>query len=70
VGIALYFASLGAGRVLRPVLAQTARLGVVLAGGATVVALGAPLWAMFAVIALAMVVYGGATALAVARSRW
>ena len=70
VGIALYFASLGAGRVLRPVLAQTARLGVVLAGGATVVAFGAPLWAMFSVIALAMVVYGGGTALAVARSRW
>ncbi len=70
VGIALYFASLGAGRVLRPVLAQTARLGVVLAGGAAVVASGAPLWAMFAVVALAMLVYGGGTALAVARSRW
>ncbi len=70
VGVALYFASLGAGRVLRPVLAATARLGIVLAGGAAVVALSAPLWAVFAVIALAMTVYGGATALAVARSRW
>ena len=70
VGIALYFASLGAGRVLRPVLAATARLGVVLAGGAAVIGLGAPLWAMFAVIALAMCVYGAGTALAVARSVW
>lgn len=70
VGVALYFASLGAGRVLRPVLAASARLLVALAGGALVTALGAPLWALYAVIALAMVAYGGLTALAVTRTSW
>ena len=70
IGIALYFASLGAGRVLRPVLAATARLGVALVGGGLVVALGGPLWAMFVVIAAAMIVYGAGTALAVLRSHW
>jgi len=70
VGIALYFASLGAGRVLRPVLAATVRLAIAVAGGALVIAAGAPLWVMFAVIALAMVAYGALTALAVTRTEW
>ena len=70
VGIALYFASLGAGRVLRPVLAASVRLAIALAGGALVIAAGAPLWAMFVVIALAMVAYGALTALAITRTDW
>ena len=70
IGIALYFASLGAGRVMRPVLAASARLAVAVLGGALVVAIGAPLWAMFVVIAVAMVVYGVGTAVVVTRARW
>jgi len=70
IGIALYFASLGAGRVLRPVLAATVRLAIAVGGGALVIAAGAPLWAMFVVIAVAMVAYGALTALAVTRTEW
>jgi Na+-driven multidrug efflux pump len=70
IGIALYFASLGAGRVMRPVLAASARLAVAVLGGALVVAIGAPLWAMFVVIAVAMLVYGVGTAVVVTRARW
>jgi putative MATE family efflux protein len=65
-GIALYFASQGAGRVVWPMLAGTARLAVVIAGGALV----ASLQGVFAVIALGMVVFGGLTVLFVARERW
>ena len=65
-GIALYFASQGAGRVVWPVLAGTARLAVVIAGGALV----ASLQGVFAVIALGMVAFGGLTVLFVARERW
>lgn len=70
IGIALYFASQGAGRVLRPVLAASARLAIALIGGALVLIADLPIHALFAVIAVAMVAYGGLTALAVARSRW
>ena len=38
-GVALYFASQGAGQVLRPVLAGTVRLVLVVAGGALVMQL-------------------------------
>jgi membrane protein CcdC involved in cytochrome C biogenesis len=65
-GIALYFASQGAGRVLWPVLAGTVRLGLVLAGGLAV----ASLQGIFAVIAFAMVVFGLLTMWFVARADW
>jgi Na+-driven multidrug efflux pump len=65
-GIALYFASQGAGRVAWPVLAGTARLAVVIAGGA----LAASLQGVFAVIAFGIVAFGGLTVLFVARARW
>jgi Na+-driven multidrug efflux pump len=66
MGIALYFASQGAGQVLWPVLAGTVRLVVVIALGAYVVSLPA----IFGVIALAMVVFGALTMWFVARARW
>lgn len=69
-GLALYFASQGSGQVLRPVLAGTARLVLVVAGGSLVMQAGAPLWALFAVIALGLTVFGGLTAWAVHRARW
>jgi MATE family, multidrug efflux pump len=65
-GIALYFASQGAGQVLWPVLAGSARLALVIVGGALV----ASLQAVYAVIALAMLVFGALTIGFVMRARW
>ena len=70
LGIALYFASQGAGQVLLPVLAGTVRLGLVVIGGAAAVALGASVGWLFAVVAAAMLVFGALTAWFVARARW
>jgi putative MATE family efflux protein len=69
-GLALYFASQGAGQMLLPMLANTARLVLVAAGGALVMHLGGPLWALFAVIALGLSVVGGLTGLVVFKARW
>jgi len=69
-GLALYFASQGAGQMLKPALAGTARLVLVVAGGALVMQLGGPLAALFAVIALGLAVLGGLTAYAVYKARW
>jgi len=65
-GIALYFASQGAGRVLRPVLAGTVRLVLVIAGGLAAVSLQG----IFIVIAAAMIVFGALTAWFVATAKW
>jgi putative MATE family efflux protein len=64
--IALYFASQGAGKVLWPVLAGTARLVIVIAGGAAAASLGG----IFAVIAAAMALAGLLTIVFVARTAW
>ena len=69
-GLALYFASQGAGQMLLPMLANTARLALVVAGGVLVMQLGGPLAALFAVIALGLTVYGGLTGYAVYKARW
>ena len=69
-GMALYFAAQGAGRVGLPILAGTARLAVVAAGGLAVVWSGAPLAWLFAVIAAGLALFGGLAAAAVHRSRW
>lgn len=65
-GIALYFASQGAGRVLRPMLAGTVRLALVIAGGLMVTSLEG----VFVVIAAAMIVFGALTAWFVASTDW
>ena len=65
-GIALYFASQGAGRVLQPLLAGSARLVIVLAGG---LLLGS-LQGLFFVIAAATAAYGTLTVWLIARTRW
>ena len=59
-----------AARVGWPVLAGTARLVVVVAGGMAAVALGAPLSALYAVIAFGIAVWGGSTIVAVRASDW
>ena len=69
-GMALYFASQGAGRMALPVLAGTARLALVVAGSALVMQLGGPLAALFAVIALGLTAFGGLTTYAVYKARW
>ena len=65
-GIALYFASQGAGQVAWPVFAGTVRLAIVLLGGA----LAASLQGIFAVIALGMVIGGMLTMWFVLRAEW
>jgi putative MATE family efflux protein len=62
LGLCLYFASQGAGKVLGPVLAGTIRLAVVIVGGLWLASQNAPQWTMFVVVALSMVAYGVSTA--------
>jgi Na+-driven multidrug efflux pump len=64
--IALYFASQGAGRMLRPVLAGTTRLAIVIVGGAVATSLTA----IFGVVAAGILVSAGLLMWFVARARW
>jgi len=70
ISIVLYFASQGSGHVIRPVLAGTARLVLVVGGAALVLALGGPLWCVFALVGVGLVVFCGLTVLAVKRTDW
>ena len=70
LSLALYFASQGAGRIGGPLLAGTARMVVVAVGGWILVVNQAPAWALFAVVALGMVVMGVGTAIGVAVTSW
>jgi putative MATE family efflux protein len=70
LGLCLYFASQGAGKLAGPVLAGTLRLLLVAVGGWLLVHSGAPVSAMFALISAAMLVYGVVTALFMYYGRW
>lgn len=70
LGLCLYFASQGAGRVGGAIAAQALRLAVVLAGGWLIIDMGAPLAMVFLLSALAMVPMGLGTALFVKLARW
>ncbi len=70
VGIALYFASQGVGRVMLPMLAGATRLAIVVAGGFAAAAAGAPLGALFGVIALGIVAYGSLITRVVFKADW
>ncbi len=70
LGLTLYFAAQGAGRMLGPVAAATLRLLLVAAGGTWLVAIDAPAWQLFALSAAAMVLYGGSCAAALRLDRW
>ena len=70
LGLCLYFASQGAGKVLGPVLAGTVRLLVVIFGGMWLVAQGAQQSTMFIVVALSMIAYGLSTAGAIWITPW
>lgn len=70
LGLSLYFASQGAGKVGGVIVAQALRLAIVLAGGAAIAASGQPVTAVFLLSAVAMAAMGLGTALVVKISRW
>ena len=70
LGLALYFASQGAGRMLAPIGAALLRFAVVAIGGWIVSRWSSDVGDLFAVIAVALVAYGSASVLGIAASRW
>jgi putative MATE family efflux protein len=70
LGLTLFFASQGAGKVLGPVLGGTVRLAIVCLGGWGLVAGDAPAWAYFALVSLSMLAYGVFNAFIVWRADW
>jgi putative MATE family efflux protein len=70
LGATLYFSSQGSGRMLGPVLASTVRLVLVAGAGTWLASIGAPASGYFALVALAMLAYGAATAAAVRFTSW
>ena len=71
VGVALYFASQGAGKMFWPVLAGSARFVIAVAGGVFVLRyLNGSLAGLFAVIAFAMFAYGAGSVAAVRWGAW
>ena len=70
LGLSLYFASQGSGKVLAPVLAGTVRLVVIALGGWALAANAAPLWSLFALVAVSMAAFGLSVAAAVYLTPW
>ena len=70
LGLTLYFAAQGSGKILGPVLAGTVRLALVAGVGAWLVAEQAPAGGFFALVAAGMVAYGLSTAAAVKLTPW
>ncbi len=69
-GLALYFASQGAGRLAWPLTAGAVRLITGIGGGWLMLHLTGSLWGLFAALALGMVLYGGVTAGAIRAGTW
>jgi putative MATE family efflux protein len=70
IGLVLYFASQGAGRLLWPVTGNVARLAVAALGGWLAIRWGGGLAQVFMVQGLALVVYGVLIAYAIAGGAW
>ena len=70
LGLSLYFASQGAGRLAWPLIGGMLRLVVAVGGGWLAMSLGGSLGWAFAMLALALVVYGVTVAAAVASGSW
>ncbi len=70
LGLCLYFAAQGAGKVGGPILAQSLRLAIIVAGGLTLAAIDAPIEGFFTLSAAAMTAMGIATAVAIKTARW
>jgi putative MATE family efflux protein len=69
-GLALYFASQGAGRLLWPLVAGFARMAVAIGGGWLALKLTGSLGWMFAAVGLALFVYGAGVATAIKMGVW
>jgi putative MATE family efflux protein len=69
-GLALYFASQGAGKLLWPLLAGFARMAVAIGGGWIVLTLTGSLGWMFLSVGIALAVYGAGVALAIWSGVW
>ena len=70
LGLSLYFASQGSGKVLAPVLAGTVRLWVIAVGGWWLTASDAPEWSLFALVGASMTAFGLCIAAAVYLTPW
>ncbi len=70
LGLCLYFASQGAGKILGPVLAGSIRLVLVIVGGWWLAGTGNSVNGLFALLGFGMGAYGIATALAVYLTPW
>ena len=70
LGLVLYFASQGAGRLVWPVIGNIARLAVAVTGGWLALRWGGGLGSVFAAQAAALVLYGLVNAWAVAGGAW
>lgn len=71
LGLALFFASQGAGRMFWPLTASVGRLAVLVVGGWLCVhVLQAPATAFFAIVAFSLVVYGSTLAIAIRLGSW
>src|SRR5262249_920068 len=70
LGLALYFASQGAGRLLWPFLANCARLVVAVGGGWLALRWTGEIQGVFAALAGALVVFGLINAFSVAGGAW
>ena len=70
LGLSLYFASQGAGRLGWPLLAGIIRMVVAVGGGWLVLRATGSLAALFASLAVAMVIYGVVTVTAIASGAW
>jgi putative MATE family efflux protein len=69
-GLALYFASQGAGKLLWPLMAGFARMAVAIGGGWLALRLTGSLPLMFLAVGAALVIYGAGIAMAVKLGTW
>ena len=70
LGLSLYFASQGAGRLMWPLVGSALRLAIGIGGGWIVLRLTGSLDALFAALTIALVVYGIVVAGAIAAGVW
>jgi putative MATE family efflux protein len=70
MGLTLYFASQGSGKVLGPTLASTVRLVVIAAAGTWLTTWTKEAWPYFTLVGVGMVIYGLTTALSIRITPW
>lgn len=70
LGLALYFASQGVGRLFWPLVGGSLRVLIALGGGWFALWMGAPVSALFIALAIALIVYGTTVFTAVYRGQW